>query len=131
MTEALAYRPKRGAAEGGEDYLRRLADQDDERPYSDSALHRFICWVTPGLGMLGKVILIGSAFGGIAVDETGYKLAIVLGAIGNAFHTTTVALAAAITMMFSLYRCERTDRGIVRRIIRRVDRELLSRFEVV
>jgi glycosyltransferase involved in cell wall biosynthesis len=39
--------------------------------------------------------------------------------------------AAAITMMFSLYLCERTDRSIVRRINRRVDRELLSRFEVV
>ena len=67
----------------------------------------------------------------MSVDEIGDKLAIVLGEIGNAFHTTTVALAAAISMMFSLYLCERTERGIVRRINRRVDRELLSRFEVV
>jgi hypothetical protein len=83
------------------------------------------------LGILGTVIHFGSAFGGMSVDEIGDKLAIVLGEIGNAFHTTTVALAAAITMMFSLFMCEKTERGIVRRISRRVDRELLSRFEVV
>ena len=131
MTHALAYLQKKGSAEGFEDHLRHLADQDEEKTYSNYGLIRFICWVTPVLGILGTVIHFGSAFGGMSVDEIGDKLAIVLGEIGNAFHTTTVALAAAITMMFSLYLCERTDRGIVRRINRRVDRELLSRFEVV
>ena len=131
MTHALGYLTEKGSAEGFEDYLRHLADQDEEKTYTNYGLIRFICWVTPVLGILGTVIHFGSAFGGMSVDEIGDKLAIVLGEIGNAFHTTTVALAAAISMMFSLYLCERTERGIVRRINRRVDRELLSRFEVV
>ena len=51
--------------------------------------------------------------------------------MGTAFNATTVALSAATTMMFCLFLCERTERGIITVIDRRVERELLNRFEVV
>src|SRR5262245_49193494 len=58
------------------------------------------------------------------------RLQIVVGEMGTAFNTTTIALAAAITMMFSMFVCERIDRGIVRSIDRLTERELLHRFEM-
>ncbi len=119
------------SADGFHDYLRYLATDDEERTHGNYALVRFICWVAPVLGILGTVIHFGSAFGGLSVDEIGDNLAKVVGEIGTAFNTTTVALAAAITMMFSLFMCEKIERGIIHSINRRVDLELLNRFEVV
>jgi hypothetical protein len=49
--------------------------------------------------------------------------------MGTAFNTTSVALVAAMTMMFSLFLCQRIERSITRSIDRLVDRELLKRFE--
>jgi hypothetical protein len=45
-----------------------------------------------------------------------------------AFRVTT-SLSAAMTMMFALFICERTERGIDHTIDRLVERELLNRFE--
>ena len=57
------------------------------------------------------------------------KLPEIVSEMGQAFNTTTVALSAAMTMMFALFICERTERGIDRSIDRHVERELLNRFE--
>ncbi len=48
--------------------------------------------------------------------------------MGEAFNTTTVALAAAMTTMFTLFLCERTDDGIDRFIDRFVEHNLQNRF---
>ena len=53
MTHALGYLTEKGSAEGFEDYLRHLADQDEEKTYTNYGLIRFICWVTPGVGYFG------------------------------------------------------------------------------
>jgi biopolymer transport protein ExbB/TolQ len=131
LQKALGYLQEKESADGFHDYLRYLAIQDEDRTHGNYGLVRFICWVAPVLGILGTVIHFGSAFGGLSVDEIGDNLAKVVGEIGTAFNTTTVALAAAITMMFSLFMCEKTERGIIHSISRRVDLELLNRFEVV
>jgi biopolymer transport protein ExbB/TolQ len=131
LQKALGYLQDKESADGFNEYLQYLATQDDELTYANFGLVRFICWVAPVLGILGTVIHFGSAFGGLSVDEIGDNLAKVVGEIGTAFNTTTVALAAAITMMLCLFLCERTERGIVHSINRRVDLELLNRFEVV
>jgi hypothetical protein len=131
LVKALSYLQAKESADGFHDYLRYLATQDEEKTHGNYGLVRFICWVAPVLGILGTVIHFGSAFGGLSVDEIGDNLAKVVGEIGTAFNTTTVALAAAITMMFSLFMGERIERGIILSITRRVDLELLNRFEVV
>ncbi|HZZ29788.1 MAG TPA: MotA/TolQ/ExbB proton channel family protein [Pirellulales bacterium] len=130
LTKTLGYLQEKESADGFHDYLRYLATQDEEKTHGNYGLVRFICWVAPVLGILGTVIHFGSAFGGLSVDEIGDNLAKVVGEIGTAFNTTTVALAAAITMMFSLFMCEKTERGIIHSISRRIDLELLNRFEV-
>ena len=81
------------------------------------------------MGFFGTVLHFGSALGGLSVDEIGERLPTVVGEMGTAFNTTTVALAAATTMMFSLFLCEKTEREMVRSIDRRAERELMNRFE--
>ena len=91
---------------------------------------RFICWVTPMFGFLGTVVHFGTALSGQSATDIGEKLPTVVAEMGTAFNTTTVALTAATTMMFCLFLCERTERGIVNAIDQRVRNELLNRFDV-
>ncbi|HEY2882465.1 MAG TPA: MotA/TolQ/ExbB proton channel family protein [Pirellulales bacterium] len=130
LMRALDYLNEKESADGFNDQLRHLASQDEDVTHANFGLIRFICWVAPVLGILGTVIHFGSAFGGMSSDEIGDNITKVMGEIGNAFNTTTIALATAITMMFSMFICERAERGIIRAISRRVDFDLLNRFEV-
>ncbi|HTU26885.1 MAG TPA: MotA/TolQ/ExbB proton channel family protein, partial [Pirellulales bacterium] len=129
--EALRYLEEKGSAAELPEYLRNLADQDFELTQSNFGLIRFICWVTPMFGFLGTVIHFGTALSGQEASSLGDNLPTVVAAMGTAFNATTVALSAATTMMFALFLCERTERGIVTEIDRRAERELLNRFEVV
>ncbi|MGD9719726.1 MAG: MotA/TolQ/ExbB proton channel family protein [Pirellulales bacterium] len=126
---ALAYLKEQGSAGELKDHLRYLADLDEEDAHARYALVRFICWVTPMLGFLGTVVHFGTALGGQEAADLGDKLPTVVAEMGTAFNTTTVALIAATSMMFCLFLCERTDRGILHTIDRRAERELLHRFE--
>ncbi|HEY4312670.1 MAG TPA: MotA/TolQ/ExbB proton channel family protein [Pirellulales bacterium] len=129
LHEALGYLKDRGSADGLGEHLRYLAELDDERAHNNYGLVRFICWVTPVLGFFGTVLHFGSALGGLSVDQIGERLPTVVGEMGTAFNTTTVALAAATSMMFGLFLCEKTERELIRSTDRRAERELLNRFE--
>jgi biopolymer transport protein ExbB/TolQ len=129
LLESLGYVKDRGSTDGLADHLRYLAELDDDRAHNSYGLVRFICWVTPVLGFFGTVLHFGSALGGLSVDEIGERLPTVVGEMGTAFNTTTVALAAATSMMFCLFLCEKTERELVRGTDRLVERELLNRFE--
>ena len=126
---ALTYLKEKGSASEFGEHLRYLAELDEEDAHGSYSLVRFICWVTPMLGFLGTVVHFGTALGGQAAGEIGDKLPTVVAEMGTAFNTTTVALIAATTMMFCLFLCERTERSILHTIDRRVERELLHRFE--
>jgi biopolymer transport protein ExbB/TolQ len=126
---ALAYLREKGSADEFSEHLRYLAELDDEKTHGNYGLVRFICWVTPMLGFLGTVVHFGTALGGQKAGEIGDKLPTVVAEMGTAFNTTTVALIAATSMMFCLFLCERTERGILHSIDRRVERELAHRFE--
>jgi biopolymer transport protein ExbB/TolQ len=127
---ALAYLKEKGSADEFAEHLRYLAELDEEKTHSNYGLVRFICWVTPMLGFLGTVVHFGTALGGQEAGEIGDKLPTVVAEMGTAFNTTTVALIAATSMMFCLFLCERTERGILHTIDRRVERELAHRFEM-
>jgi biopolymer transport protein ExbB/TolQ len=130
LTQALSYLKERGSAAELKDHLRYLAELDEEKSHNQYALVRFICWVTPMLGFLGTVVHFGTALGGQEAKDLGEKLPTVVAEMGTAFNTTTVALVAATTMMFCLFMCERTERGILHTIDRRIERDLLYRFEI-
>ena len=130
LTQALAFLSENGSSDEFSDHLRFLADLDDERTHANYGLIRFICWVTPVLGFLGTVLHFGTALGGLSADQMADQLSLVVGKMGTAFNTTTCALAASTTMMFSLFLVERTEQRMVRQVDRRTERELLNRFEM-
>ncbi|MBX7073513.1 MAG: MotA/TolQ/ExbB proton channel family protein [Pirellulales bacterium] len=129
LLAALTHVEEKGSADEFADYLRSLADEDDERTFTNFGLVRFVAWVTPVLGFLGTVVHFGTALGGMSAGQIADRLPEVVGGIGTGFNTTTAALTAAVTMMFALFLGERTEKGILRQIDRRVERELLNRFE--
>ncbi|HVC97905.1 MAG TPA: MotA/TolQ/ExbB proton channel family protein [Pirellulales bacterium] len=127
---ALEYVTENGSADEYREHLQYLADQDLDATHSNYTLVRFVVGVSPVLGFLGTVVHFGTALSGISFDEMAERLPVVVGEMGQAFNTTTVALMTAMSMMFALFLCERTERGIIRSIDRLVERELLNRFEI-
>jgi|HubBroStandDraft_6_1064221.scaffolds.fasta_scaffold07726_9 biopolymer transport protein ExbB/TolQ len=129
LVQALDHLSEKCSAKDYREHLRYLAEQDEDTAHSAYILIRFVIGITPVLGFLGTVIHFGTALSGISFDEMTEKLPTVVGEMGTAFNTTSVALVAAMTMMFSLFLCQRIERSITRSIDRLVDRELLKRFE--
>lgn len=129
LVQALDHVTEKCSAKDYREHLRYLAEQDEDAAHASYVLIRFVIGVTPVLGFLGTVIHFGTALSGISFTEMSEKLPTVVGEMGTAFNTTSVALVAAMTMMFSLFLCQRIERNITRSIDRLVDRELLKRFE--
>ena len=92
LNQALAYLKDQGSTDEFSDYLKDLAELDDEKTYANYGLVRFICWVTPMLGFLGTVVHFGTALGGNTAADIGEKLPTVVAEMGTAFNTTTVAV---------------------------------------
>jgi len=130
LHDALTFVVENGSAAEYREHLQYLSDQDHDAHQSSYMLVRFVIGVTPVLGFLGTVVHFGTALSGLSFDEMAERLPIVVGEMGAAFNTTTVALGAAMTMMFALFLCERIERSIGRSVDRFVERELLHRFEV-
>ena len=129
LVGALEYVTERCSAKDYREHLRYLSEQDEDNSHAAYVLIRFVIGVTPVLGFLGTVIHFGTALSGISFNEMTEKLPVVVGEMGTAFNTTSVALIAAMTMMFSLFVCQRIERSLLRSVDRLVDRELLRRFE--
>lgn len=130
LTAAISFVTEKGSAEDYREHLQYLADLDDDNSHSSYSLIRFVSGVSPVLGFLGTVIHFGTALSGISFDDLVDRLPGVVSEMGSAFNTTTCALAAAMTMMFSLFVCERIERRIIHSIDRLIERELLNRFEI-
>ena len=128
LAKALGYVVENGAADYREE-LDSLARQDADRSHSSYTLLRFVVRITPVLGFLGTVVHFGTALSGISFDKMSDQLPLVVSHMGQAFNVTTIALAAAMSIMFAQFVCEWIDRGIVQTIDRLADRELLTRFE--
>jgi biopolymer transport protein ExbB/TolQ len=129
LIRALEFVSEKGSADEYREHLVYLAEQDEDHTHSNYTLMRFVIGVTPVLGFLGTVVHFGTALSGFSADEVTEKLPEIVSEMGQAFNTTTVALSAAMTMMFALFVCEKMERGIDHSIDRLVERELLNRFE--
>jgi biopolymer transport protein ExbB/TolQ len=129
LQRALEFVSEKGSADEYREHLMYLAEQDEDNTHANYTLMRFVIGVTPVLGFLGTVVHFGTALSGFSADEVTEKLPEIVSEMGQAFNTTTVALSAAMTMMFALFICERVERGIDHSIDRFIERELLNRFE--
>lgn len=119
-----------GSTQEYRERLQHLAEQDEDTLHSDYMLIRFVAGVTPVLGFLGTVVHFGTALSGISFQTLAERMTDVVGEMGSAFNTTTVALSAAMTMLLSLFLCERIERSILRVIDAMVGRDLVDRFDV-
>lgn len=129
LIEALSFVAEKESTDHYSEHLKHLADVDDQELHSKYMVLRFVIAVTPILGFLGTVVHFGGAIGSFSFDDMDAKLPVIVGGMGTAFNTTSVALATAMTMMFAMFLCERVDQSIVASIDRLIDRELLNRFE--
>lgn len=129
VAAALDYVVENRSVDEYRDHLQYLAGQGQDDTYTRYTLARFVIAVTPILGFLGTVVHFGTALSGISFDDMANRLPEVVSEMGEAFNTTTVALAAAMTMMFGLFLCERLEFSIDAFVDRFIERELLNRFE--
>lgn len=130
LRRALEYVVENGASPEYREYLQTLADRDADRAHAHYTLLRFVVRVTPVLGFLGTVVHFGTALSGVSLENMTNQLGFVISEMGQAFNTTTVALAAAMVMMFAQFLCEWTDRSLLHAVDRYAQRELFNRFEV-
>jgi biopolymer transport protein ExbB/TolQ len=129
LIRALEFVSDKGSAEEYREHLVYLSEQDEDAAHTGYTLMRFVIGVSPVLGFLGTVVHFGTALSGFSAEEVTTKLPEIISEMGSAFNTTAVALTTAMTMMFAMFICERTERGVLRSIDRLVERELLHRFE--
>lgn len=129
IAAALEYVKESGAGDDYREQLKSLAHQDADRLHARHTLVRFVARITPVLGFLGTVVHFGTALNGITLDQMSEQLGVVVSQMGQAFNTTTVALASAMFMMFAQFVCEWIERAILQSIDRYVDRQLATRFE--
>jgi biopolymer transport protein ExbB/TolQ len=127
---ALEYVVENGAGNEFRDQLQLLSHQDAERMTASYTLIRFVVRITPVLGFLGTVVHFGTALNGITLDKMSDQLGVVVSEMGHAFNATTVALAAAMCMMFCQFVCEWIDKAILQHIDHTVEDELFNRFEL-
>lgn len=127
---ALEFVVENGAGNEFRDQLQLLAHQDSERMTASYTLIRFVVRITPVLGFLGTVVHFGTALNGITLDKMSDQLGVVVSEMGHAFNATTVALAAAMCMMFCQFVCEWIEKAILQHIDHTVEDELFNRFEL-
>ncbi len=130
LAKALEYVVENGATTEFREYLQTLSDRDADRSHANYTLIRFVVRVTPVLGFLGTVVHFGTALNGVSFDNMADQLGVVVSEMGQAFNTTTVALAAAMFMMFAQFICEWTERSVLTAVDRTATRDLFNRFEV-
>jgi biopolymer transport protein ExbB/TolQ len=130
LVNVLTFVSEKGCTDDYREQIQHLADVDDQESHTNYTVLRFVIAVTPILGFLGTVVHFGAAIGSFSFDDMDARLPEIVGGMGTAFNTTSVALATAMTMMFAMFLCERVERNIVDTIDRFIDSELLNRFEV-
>ncbi|HMO86135.1 MAG TPA: MotA/TolQ/ExbB proton channel family protein, partial [Lacipirellulaceae bacterium] len=101
LQRALEYVVENGASPEFREYLTPLSERDADRSHADYTLLRFVVRVTPVLGFLGTVVHFGTALNGVNLENMTNQLGIVISEMGQASNTTTVALGAAMGMMFA------------------------------
>ena len=129
LRAALEHVRRNGTAEAVDDELKYLADLDADRAYAGYDLVRMFIWAIPILGFLGTVIGIAQAMGNLAPEALEDSLPQVMAGLNVAFDTTKLALALCIVLFFAQFLVSRSENALLGRIDRRVEEELVGRFE--
>lgn len=116
--------------EGLEQHLRYLAELAADRLHESYALIRTITWAIPILGFLGTVHGITIAIANLTPEQLDTSLPEVVGGLEAAFDTTALALAMSIILVFTAFKTERSEQGILNTVERFGINRILPRFAV-
>jgi biopolymer transport protein ExbB/TolQ len=116
--------------EGLEQHLRYLAELAADRLHESYALVRTITWAIPILGFLGTVHGITIAIANLTPEQLDESLPEVVGGLEAAFDTTALALAMSIVLVFTAFKTERSEQGILNLVERFGINRILPRFTV-
>jgi hypothetical protein len=131
LREMLERVRRRNSAEGVEEDLKYLADRDADRLFESYALFRVIIWAIPILGFLGTVVGIAMAIANLTPNAIEESLPTMIAALSVAFGTTNQSLTLAIILMFGKFLVGQGEARLTTQVDRRMDDELLGRFEVI
>lgn len=129
LRDAFEHVRRTGSADALDEELKYLADLDAGRLYDSYGLIRMIIWAIPILGFLGTVIGITMAIGRLAPESLETSLPTVMSALSVAFYTTIQALGLSIVLMFAQHFTSRQENALLAEVDRRVEQELVGRFE--
>jgi biopolymer transport protein ExbB/TolQ len=129
LTAVLDFLCRRGSADGLDDQLRALTDNDSIALEASYSLTRFITWAIPILGFLGTVLGITGAISGVTPEKLEKSLSTVTDGLALAFDTTALGLALTMVTMFCSFVVERAEQGLLETVDRITERELAHRFE--
>ncbi len=129
LLSALEHVRRNGTAEALDDEIKYLADLDAGKAYASYGLVRMFIWAIPILGFLGTVIGIAQAIGNLAPEALEDSLPQVMAGLNVAFDTTKLALGLSIVLMFAQFLTDRAESRLLAEVDRRVEEELVGRFE--
>lgn len=129
LRAALDYVLRNGTAEGLDEKLQYLADEDAVRSHDGYGMVRMILWAMPMLGFLGTVIGIALAMGKLSPQALETSLPEVMAGLTVAFDTTALALALTIALFFTLFLISRSENELLDEVNQRVEAEMVGRFE--
>src|SRR5262249_23438863 len=129
VAAVLHFIASRGSANGLDDQLRTLSDNDAMTLEASYSLTRFITWAIPILGFLGTVLGITGAISGVTPEVLEQSLSGVTDGLALAFDATALGLALTMAAMFLNFLVERAEWGVLETVDHYADRQLAHRFE--
>jgi hypothetical protein len=132
LDKMFEFVERKGNADGLDEELKYLADQDAVRQHESYSLVRIVAWATPMLGFLGTVIGITQALGDLdpklfATDMNSAMQGLLSG-LYVAFDTTALALVLSMTLMFVMYFEDRIETQLLGGVDARLSAESAERF---
>jgi biopolymer transport protein ExbB/TolQ len=129
ISAVLQYVARRNTANGLDDHLRTLSDNDALTLESSYSLTRFITWAIPILGFLGTVLGITEAIAGVTPEVLEQSLSSVTDGLALAFDSTALGLGLTMAAMFINFLVERAEWGALEAVDQHVEQQLSHRFE--
>lgn len=129
LLDALEFVRRSGSAEAIDDQLKYLADRDAGEAHASYGLVRMFIWAIPILGFLGTVIGIAQAMGNLAPQALDKSLPEVMAGLNVAWSTTILALSLCIALFFAQFLVSQAEDHLLAQVDRRVEEELVGRFE--
>jgi biopolymer transport protein ExbB/TolQ len=119
-------------ADGLDDELKYLADQDAVRQQESYSLVRIVAWATPMLGFLGTVIGITQALGDLDpklfATDMNRAMQGLLSGLYVAFDTTALALVLSMVLMFLMFFADRIESQLLAGVDSLVNDEVAGWF---